>query len=123
LDELAARAVGGGRCPARARREPGRQGRPAVRPAGRGRPLAGRPVQGPARPRLDAADELRGAGAYDGGRGPGAGVVKVLVTGADGFVGRWLIRRLLADGREVYGAVRPGQSPTPVAAAADLTPD
>jgi len=48
--------------------------------------------------------------------------VKVLVTGADGFVGRWLIRRLLGDGREVYGAVRPGQSPAPVPPAADLTP-
>lgn len=35
--------------------------------------------------------------------------MKVLVTGADGFVGRWLIRRLLDDGREVYGAVRPTQ--------------
>jgi len=35
--------------------------------------------------------------------------VKVLVTGADGFVGRWLIRRLLDDGREVFGAVRPAQ--------------
>jgi len=35
--------------------------------------------------------------------------VKVLVTGADGFVGRWLIRRLLDDGREVYGAVRPAE--------------
>jgi len=33
--------------------------------------------------------------------------VKVLVTGADGFVGRWLLRRLLDDGREVYAAVRP----------------
>jgi len=48
--------------------------------------------------------------------------VKVLVTGADGFVGRWVIRRLLGDGREVYGAVRPGQSPAPVPPAADLTP-
>ncbi len=47
--------------------------------------------------------------------------MKVLVTGADGFVGRCLLRRLLADGREVYGAVRPGQSPAPVPAAADLT--
>jgi len=37
--------------------------------------------------------------------------VKVLVTGADGFVGRWLIRRLLDDGREVFGAVRPAQPP------------
>ena len=49
--------------------------------------------------------------------------MKVLVTGADGFVGRWLTRRLLADGREVYGAVRPGQSQAPVAPAGDLTPD
>jgi len=37
--------------------------------------------------------------------------VKVLVTGADGFVGRWLVRRLLDDGREVYGAVRPSVTP------------
>lgn len=36
--------------------------------------------------------------------------MKVLVTGADGFVGRRLVSRLLADGREVYAAVRPGQS-------------
>jgi len=35
--------------------------------------------------------------------------MKVLVTGADGFVGRWVIRRLLDDGREVYGAVRPSE--------------
>lgn len=35
---------------------------------------------------------------------------KVLVTGADGFVGRWLVRRLLDDGREVYAAVRPAPS-------------
>jgi GDP-4-dehydro-6-deoxy-D-mannose reductase len=47
--------------------------------------------------------------------------MKVLVTGADGFVGRWLIRRLLDDGREVFGAVRPAQSPAP--AGWDLAPD
>ncbi|HTY05107.1 MAG TPA: GDP-mannose 4,6-dehydratase [Gemmatimonadales bacterium] len=33
--------------------------------------------------------------------------MKVLVTGADGFVGRWMIRRLLTDGHEVFGALRP----------------
>jgi GDP-4-dehydro-6-deoxy-D-mannose reductase len=32
----------------------------------------------------------------------------VLVTGADGFVGRWLIRALLAGGHDVIGAVQPG---------------
>ncbi|OLC04509.1 MAG: hypothetical protein AUH46_04170 [Gemmatimonadetes bacterium 13_1_40CM_70_15] len=37
--------------------------------------------------------------------------MKVLVTGADGFVGRWLIRRLLDDGREVYAAERPTAPP------------
>lgn len=37
--------------------------------------------------------------------------MKVLVTGADGFVGRWLVRRLLDDGREVYAAVRPAAGP------------
>jgi GDP-4-dehydro-6-deoxy-D-mannose reductase len=37
--------------------------------------------------------------------------VKVLVTGAEGFVGRWLIQRLLDDGREVYGTVRLSPDP------------
>jgi GDP-4-dehydro-6-deoxy-D-mannose reductase len=32
----------------------------------------------------------------------------VLVTGADGFVGRWVVRALLAAGQEVLGAVQPG---------------
>jgi len=35
----------------------------------------------------------------------------VLVTGADGFVGRTLVRRLIDDGRRVSGAVRPGAIP------------
>ncbi len=39
--------------------------------------------------------------------------MKVLVTGADGFVGRWLVRRLLDDGREVYAAVRPTPAGSP----------
>ncbi|HYK82967.1 MAG TPA: NAD-dependent epimerase/dehydratase family protein [Gemmatimonadales bacterium] len=46
--------------------------------------------------------------------------MSVLVTGADGFVGRWLVRRLLADGREVVGAVRPAQSPA--VTGGELTP-
>jgi GDP-4-dehydro-6-deoxy-D-mannose reductase len=39
--------------------------------------------------------------------------MKVLVTGADGFVGRFVVRRLLDDGRDVYAAVRAGQGPVP----------
>ena len=35
--------------------------------------------------------------------------MKVLVTGADGFVGRFLVRRLLAEGHLVVGAVRQGR--------------
>lgn len=50
--------------------------------------------------------------------------MKVLVTGADGFVGRWLVRRLLDDGREVVGAVRPLERPAPGGGGGwDLTPD
>ena len=33
---------------------------------------------------------------------------RVLVTGADGFVGRWVLRALLADEWDVCGAVQPG---------------
>ena len=35
--------------------------------------------------------------------------MKVLVTGADGFVGRVLVRRLLAEGHHVTGAIRHGE--------------
>jgi nucleoside-diphosphate-sugar epimerase len=38
---------------------------------------------------------------------------RVLVTGATGFVGRALVRRLLADGRQVRAAVRPGATALP----------
>jgi GDP-4-dehydro-6-deoxy-D-mannose reductase len=37
--------------------------------------------------------------------------MKVLVTGADGFVGAWVLRRLLVAGDEVLGAMRAGSSP------------
>ena len=36
---------------------------------------------------------------------------KVLVTGADGFIGRNLVSKLLAEGKEVYGIVYPGNDP------------
>jgi len=35
--------------------------------------------------------------------------VKVLVTGADGFVGQWMVRALLAAGHSVTGAVKGGR--------------
>ncbi|PYP46013.1 MAG: GDP-4-dehydro-6-deoxy-D-mannose reductase [Gemmatimonadetes bacterium] len=105
-----------------ARLEAPRQSEPALRAPRGSRGAAGRSEQGDTRARVDAENELHRPGAHDGGRGSGAVVVKVLVTGADGFVGRWVVRRLLADGRDVYGAVRPGQSPAPVPPAADLTP-
>ena len=38
--------------------------------------------------------------------------MKVLVTGADGFVGGWLVRRLLEAGHRVVGAVRVGCGPS-----------
>ncbi len=37
--------------------------------------------------------------------------MRVLVTGAGGFVGRWLVPRLLADGHEVVGTRLPGETP------------
>src|SRR3989442_8693824 len=86
-----------------------REGRSQIRPASGGRRAARRCEPGAQGAGLDTESKLRAVGADDGGRGPRATVVKVLVTGADGFVGRWLIRRLLDDGREVYGAVRPSE--------------
>jgi len=38
---------------------------------------------------------------------------RIFVTGADGFVGSWMIRRLLDDGHDVYGAVRPAPDARP----------
>ncbi|HTS89435.1 MAG TPA: NAD-dependent epimerase/dehydratase family protein [Gemmatimonadales bacterium] len=37
--------------------------------------------------------------------------MKVLVTGAGGFVGRWLLPALVADGHEVLGTRLPGEAP------------
>jgi nucleoside-diphosphate-sugar epimerase len=41
--------------------------------------------------------------------------MRALVTGANGFLGAWLVRRLRADGHEVRAMVRPGSDPGPLA--------
>lgn len=46
--------------------------------------------------------------------------MRVLVTGAGGFLGRRLVERLLADGDEVLAVVRPSREPPPELAAATL---
>ena len=47
--------------------------------------------------------------------------MRVLVTGADGFVGRWMVRRLVDDGRDVVAAVRPAAPAGPPAGPAELS--
>ena len=41
--------------------------------------------------------------------------MRALVTGANGFLGAWLVRRLLADGHSVRALVRPSSPPGPLA--------
>lgn len=47
--------------------------------------------------------------------------MKVLVTGADGFVGMWLVRELLGAGHRVVGAIRLGAAPPRGLTAAERT--
>src|SRR5256886_3941655 len=116
-----ARAVRGGLRPRESRLAPVREGGPAARASGGGGYLAGRRDQGARPARLGAPGELRGAGAHDGGRGPGASGVRVLVNGADGFVGRWMVRRLGGDGGGGGAAGRPGGPAGPPAGPAELS--
>ena len=46
--------------------------------------------------------------------------MRVLVTGATGFVGRAVVTALAADGEEVYAAVRTGGSDGPLPLWADI---
>src|SRR5213594_4292049 len=62
---------------------------------------------------MGAQGRIRAAGENDGGCRLGAAGVKVLVTGANGFVGRSVVRRLLAEGDSVIAAVGPGASGNP----------
>src|SRR5205814_1591078 len=81
----------------------------------RGRDPARGSVQGKARARLVALRGFHGADEDDGrGRHRAAlgKVVTVLVTGANGFVGRWVVRALLAAGHTVVGASGPESART-----------
>jgi GDP-4-dehydro-6-deoxy-D-mannose reductase len=49
--------------------------------------------------------------------------VKVLVTGADGFVGRYLVRGLLQQGADVAAVVRPGVTADAFATSGTLAPE
>src|SRR5262249_12611574 len=91
-----------------ARLEETREGRSPVRAPGGGRYAARRREPCETGTGLVAERELRAAGENDGGCRPGAPHVKVLVTGANGFVGRAVVKRLLADGDTVIAAVGPG---------------
>jgi GDP-4-dehydro-6-deoxy-D-mannose reductase len=46
--------------------------------------------------------------------------VRVLVTGADGFVGRWLVRAFLSGGHAVTATTGPGARPPRISGAGDL---
>ena len=87
--------------------------RPALHPPGGGGPPARRSdARRAQRAGLDADGRLRAAGRDDGGRRPRAAAsapMKVLVTGADGFVGRWLVPRAAArPGTRSWPRIRPG---------------
>jgi GDP-4-dehydro-6-deoxy-D-mannose reductase len=49
-------------------------------------------------------------------------VKRLLVTGADGFVGRWLVRAARSDGHRVIAAILPGAVPPPEWHAAETLP-
>ena len=49
-------------------------------------------------------------------------MTRLLVTGADGFVGRWLVRAARADGHRVVAAIIPGALPPPDWQAAAVLP-
>src|SRR5207249_10005677 len=85
-----------------------REDRSAVRaPSGSGH-AARRRQPGETRAGVGAAGQLRAAREGHGRCRPGAAGVKVLVTGANGFVGRTDRKSVVAEGDTVIAAVGPG---------------
>src|SRR5262249_11819509 len=81
-----------------------------------------RSASSPGRAGLEPDGGLPRAGAHDGrcrSRAVEQAPVKVLLTGADGFVGGWLARRMLACGHSVVGTHRSGTGPSPVLSSAE----
>src|SRR5262249_51261485 len=91
-----------------------RRARPAPGAPRRGGHAARGSHQGAREAGMGALRGIRGADPDDGGRGPrapeGPGVT-VRVTGADGFVGRGVVRALVAAGHAVGAAAGPGGQP------------
>src|SRR5690606_24442665 len=58
--------------------------------------------------RARAGPRIRVPGLSEPPRGGGAAIMKTLITGATGFVGSAVLRRLLAAGHEVRALVRAG---------------
>src|SRR5262249_9999450 len=93
----------------RARLAGTRVGRPQVRAPGRGRPSDRQSRQGEESSWLEAQGQLPATGRDDGRSrlGATAPTMRVLVTGADGFVGRHLCGTLVERGDEVLACGGP----------------
>src|SRR5581483_10544390 len=88
--------------------EEARRRRPVPLPPRRGQHALRRSGEGAPQARVEAGRRVRRAGPDDGRRGPPAPLMKALVTGALGFVGRHLTAALRDAGWRVLTADRRG---------------